>query len=337
MSTGSSHVDPSLGCAPTATTPIRPLRMAMAISLVYLAICAVYIAISSNMAADTAASVEELRSIETLKGLLFVLVTSAVFFWVVYIFCRRIYRQSRLILRQAHDLVSSERLVMAGTLTASFTHDLSNYVSSVVGNATLIRDATDEPDVRESADQILAAGRIMADTIRRINMSVELHVPGEAVAIDAGAVTRRVLDSARRHASLERRDLRFEPAGDLTCRLNVDLYARAVFNVIINAAEATADGGVVQVELKDRDDHMVVEVHDDGPGVPEDMRERIFEVFHSTKPDGHGLGLLSLKLCAEYHEGRIDVQPSDLLGGACFSLWIPMSREAGEESSGPSI
>ena len=67
---------------------------------------------------------------------------------------------------------------------------------------------------------------------------------------------------------------------------------------------------------------MTVEVHDDGPGIPAALREKIMEPFFTTKEDGNGLGLLSLKLCAEQHGARIRIDTSHL-GGACFALVSP--------------
>jgi two-component system sensor histidine kinase DctS len=66
-------------------------------------------------------------------------------------------------------------------------------------------------------------------------------------------------------------------------------------------------------------------VADNGPGVHEDDREHIFSAFYSTKEGGMGMGLAICRSIVEAHHGRIEVSRDSLLGGACFSVWLPLS------------
>jgi len=79
-----------------------------------------------------------------------------------------------------------------------------------------------------------------------------------------------------------------------------------------------------------QEDEAIVEVHDDGPGVPLAQRSKIFAPFHTTKEVGSGLGLVSVKVCAEQHGGRVVVSESDL-GGACFRVTLPIGRSAPDD------
>jgi nitrogen-specific signal transduction histidine kinase len=69
-----------------------------------------------------------------------------------------------------------------------------------------------------------------------------------------------------------------------------------------------------------------IEVHDDGPGVAPELRDHVFDGFVTTKPEGSGLGLLSMRVAAFEHGGRVALADSDL-GGACFQLWLPREPE----------
>jgi two-component system sensor histidine kinase HydH len=69
-----------------------------------------------------------------------------------------------------------------------------------------------------------------------------------------------------------------------------------------------------------------IEVHDNGPGIPDDAKEAIFEAFYTSKPDGLGLGLVSVKVCADAHHGSVEVFRSDL-GGAAFRVRLPRVAE----------
>jgi signal transduction histidine kinase len=68
---------------------------------------------------------------------------------------------------------------------------------------------------------------------------------------------------------------------------------------------------------------VLIEIHDSGPGIEPDMRERIFEAFNTTKTSGFGLGLTSVKIYADIHKGKVEVGESNL-GGACFRITLPV-------------
>ena len=97
-------------------------------------------------------------------------------------------------------------------------------------------------------------------------------------------------------------------------------------NMILNAAEATGVSGAIQVRLRRIGGRAEIEVHDDGPGIDADLEEKIFEPFFTSKANGNGLGLLSLRLCAEQHHGEIRLDRSEL-GGACLVLSLPLPGE----------
>jgi signal transduction histidine kinase len=84
-------------------------------------------------------------------------------------------------------------------------------------------------------------------------------------------------------------------------------------------------GHVVVTSRRDGDG-AVIEIHDDGPGVPESMRARIFDPYFTTKTDGTGLGLAIVKKIVVEHGGEIEVGASSTLGGACFALRLPGLR-----------
>jgi signal transduction histidine kinase len=94
------------------------------------------------------------------------------------------------------------------------------------------------------------------------------------------------------------------------------------------ALDAVHDRGRVKVRIQaGPDGSAIVEVHDDGPGVPESQRARLFEAFYTTKKEGTGLGLLSAKKCAELHGGKIEVLASPL-GGVCFRAHLADAADA---------
>ena len=105
-----------------------------------------------------------------------------------------------------------------------------------------------------------------------------------------------------------------------------------LLNLVLNAADATGGRGRIEVRSFEEDGAHVLEVHDDGPGVPLDIREEVFRAFFTTKADGNGLGLLSVRACAELHGGTAEIGDSPL-GGACFRVTL-RSAEGPDEPVG---
>jgi two-component system, NtrC family, nitrogen regulation sensor histidine kinase NtrY len=103
-----------------------------------------------------------------------------------------------------------------------------------------------------------------------------------------------------------------------------DLLEQAVINLIRNAAEAAADAETpcVTVTCELRDTELVIAVADNGPGLSEQQRDRIFIPFYTTKPDGSGIGLSLARQIAFAHRGRIDYQPNQPRGSV-FSIVLP--------------
>jgi len=100
-----------------------------------------------------------------------------------------------------------------------------------------------------------------------------------------------------------------------------------VVNLVVNAAEATSSEGTIEVRLVLEPTRAIVEVHDDGPGIREDAREAVLRAYHTTKPDGTGLGLATVKTCAEAHGGCVEIGTSPL-GGALVRVVLPMAAGA---------
>ena len=88
--------------------------------------------------------------------------------------------------------------------------------------------------------------------------------------------------------------------------------------------QAAGEKGIIEARVRGEDNAVVIEVHDNGPGVPPERRAELFSALVTTKPDGNGLGLFSVKACATGLGGRVDVSESPL-GGALFRIHLPRS------------
>jgi signal transduction histidine kinase len=140
----------------------------------------------------------------------------------------------------------------------------------------------------------------------------------------------------------ERKDIRIEcevPEGvSLVVEGDDDLLHRAVFNLVLNAVQASPNGGVVHVDVTAGSFEplpvgvsfaggtVALRVRDSGTGIPAEIRDRLFDPFFTTKPGGSGLGLAVVQRAIEAHRGLVFVDSSG--NGTRFTIVLPRSQPA---------
>lgn len=297
----------------------------------YALLAALYIVVSSRLAADMSASVEQMRRIETLKGVLFVTVTALAVFFGAWVLMSRLERAHSEIRRRDAAILSSDRRVFAGLLAATTAHDANNVLMGVIADLEeLPRLLGADPRVERlnaAIDRLIALNRRLMGTVRQGR-------EGEATEVHLLREIRASLDSIRTHLLVRGCDLRVSGDDALTLRTHPLLVHQIVANLVVNAAEATKSHGRIDVTLARDDGYAVIEVHDDGPGVPAERRAGLFDALVSTKTEGTGLGLFSVKSCAAALGGTAEVGVSPL-GGACFAVRLPLEMLAHEATSAP--
>jgi signal transduction histidine kinase len=306
--------------------PLHPFTLALVLSLLYVVLCGAYIVFSGVIAAGLAESVHELERVEIAKGLIFVLATGALFFALAFTVLRRISLQEIRVIQQKSALLESERRAMVGIFAASIAHDIANILVVARGNLRVIEDTL--RDEREKADARNTLRRSLEElkVLTRRLVSIEHErIPIEAGDFELDQLVREVVALARSHINVRSCTVRVTANDPVTIYGNRSMLAMLLLNLILNAADATRGRGRIDVSLRRLDSEALLEVQDDGPGVPAERREAIFDAFYSSKAHGTGLGLLTVKVCAEEHGGRVAVSESEL-GGACFRVTLPRER-----------
>ncbi len=227
--------------------------------------------------------------------------------------------------RQA-QLVHSEKMAAYGQLAAGLAHEIGNPLSSIQAQLQRVRHADGDDKVDETlevvgdeVERIQGLLRNMVDLARRPRTAPEL-VSVNRVVENAAQLLRHDPDSRPATFHLELADdLPAVRAGD-------DRLTQVVLNLGINARDALDGEGEVRIETGVDGDEVVVRVDDSGPGVPEHLRERIFEPHFTTKPkgEGTGLGLFVTERIVEELDGEIAYRDSDL-GGASFEVRLPVA------------
>ena len=235
-------------------------------------------------------------------------------------------RSYELLARTQLALVERERLAAIGELAAVVAHEVRNPLA-VIFNCIGTLEKTGG-----QGEATLPLLGILSEEANRLNQIVsellDFARPGEVRLLDESLediVTGAVGAVKGAQATPVEIDLEFDrkPRPQM---LDARLMRRAVINLVTNAVQASPLGGRIVVRVVDEVDGdapgALLEVTDDGPGIPPSVQARIFEPFFTTKAFGTGLGLSIVKHVADVHHGKVTVRSGDGLG-TTFTLRLP--------------
>ncbi len=304
------------------TTLLRqPTRFAAVIAGAYLAVGWTYILVSTYLASVWTSSAQSMTYIEWAKGLAFIGVTALFLYLLTLYLLRRVGAENHAVLRAREALSELERGATAGIILQSIVHDFRNQTQVAWGNMQLLaQHMARMPETQRTILQSIehSVGQLV-ETLERDHEAGVRSVTRDPTRMDLPSYIGACVDLAHRHPKVLGCDVRLIAPEPVMFYGYKPLIHDAMTNLVINAAEAVNGAGTIEVRVTSQPDGAAVEVHDNGEGVPEPVRELIFKAFYTTKDGGTGLGLLSVRTCAEMHLGRVQVTPSPL-GGACFRM-----------------
>lgn len=296
-------------------------RYAALLAGVYVALNSAYIVLSSALAAGASHSVEELRRIETIKGIVYVVVIAALIFLGARWAMRRMERDAQELRRREQALLVNEGRIFAGLIAASIAHDANNVLMVALSELDLMEES--DGGIRGRARLRQAVERLVGLN-RRLLDSTQGMVPPNAPPLDAREAVRETLAILRSHADLRRCRVTCDGDAGVLIAASPALVHQLVGNLVLNAAQAGGSDGQIEVRVLARGQDALIEVHDNGPGVPAERRAELFTALTSTRTGGHGLGLFSVKACATRLGGGVEVEDSPL-GGALFRIRLPLA------------
>jgi two-component system sensor histidine kinase HydH len=221
------------------------------------------------------------------------------------------------------DLVSratrSERLATFGQLVGSIGHELRNPLGVIESSLFLLRGRTGDDDrVKKHLDRIGEQVRLSNQIITGLlDMVRDRPLPRQAVEV--AALLGRAGDAVARPPGVS---LTTDAPEGLAVRGDPVQLGQALVNLLTNAVQAVGAGGAIRLAARAEGGLVTLDVEDDGPGVDEAVRGRIFEPLITTKEHGNGLGLALVKRVAERHGGSVAHEPR-AGGGTRFTLRLP--------------
>jgi two-component system sensor histidine kinase PilS (NtrC family) len=227
-------------------------------------------------------------------------------------------------LREMEAVVErEERLSAVGRLAAGLAHEIRNPLASLSGSVQLLKEVNPSPlhdIVLREVTRLNDLVEQFLDSARPVSLDLQ---PTQADAI-VGDVATAFRNDPRFHGRRVVRT-RFEKLPLVV--LDGARFHQVVWNLLLNAAQATPDYGTIELSATARGTDLVVSVRDDGVGMPPEAVARIFDPFYTTRSGGTGLGLANVDRIVRAHGGRIEVE-SEPGEGTCFTLVFPIAGPA---------
>ncbi len=233
--------------------------------------------------------------------------------------------------RIGDEIEMSRRLSASGRLTRGVAHEVKNPINAIVLHLQLLRNklAQQEPDTRRHMD-------IIDTEIRRLDRVVQtlvdftrprdLHLEEVDLRRLMEEVAQLAAPDAEQHGVTIQRHM---PEQRLPIKVDIDLMKQALLNVVINGVQAMPQGGLLTISARRENSFVVAEIRDEGGGIPQDMHDKIFELYFTTKKDGSGIGLAQTYQILQWHYGSVDFESAEGTG-TIFRFHIPAVAAAME-------
>ncbi len=236
-------------------------------------------------------------------------------------------RDAESVHRIEDEIELSRRLAAIGRLTSGVAHEVKNPINAIVVHLEVLRQKlhSTDPDTRRHMD-------VIGNEIRRLDRVVQTLVdftrPVELRLTESDL--RKLVDEVVMLAgpAAEQHKVRIErQAGKdpLPARVDADLVKQALLNIVLNGVQAMPGGGSLRLACHREGDGALITVSDQGPGIPAELRDKVFNLYFTTKKGGSGIGLAMAYRVVQLHHGSVEF--NSVAGqGTTFSLRFPLSE-----------
>jgi len=240
----------------------------------------------------------------------------------------KLHQETQLLLEAETQLSAAQKLSALGQLSASMAHEIKNPLSSIKGTAEILLDEfpKDHPK-REFVEILLKETTRLNNTVEEVLQFSRRDLPGkgkknipdEPLSQVIERVT-NLLGSQLRKKSISLSMTGWEIGKDLP--VVGEKLSQVFLNILLNAIDATPPKGEIIITTTKLDNVYSVSIKDNGPGIPDELKDKIFDPFYSTKDGGTGLGLSISKKIIESYSGTLTLSNAES-GGVCFTVFLP--------------
>jgi hypothetical protein len=224
------------------------------------------------------------------------------------------------------QLQIADRLAAIGKISGGVAHEVKNPLNAIllhveVARAKLAAGDTDVgPQMEIIAREILRLDRVVK-TFLDFTRPVELNL----TTVPLDGLVGEIVELARPQAAASRIRIEVQPQAEgAEVRIDRDLLKQAVLNVVVNAIEAMPDGGELRFRSSANAEAAEIRISDTGPGIPAELRDKVFRLYFTTRSNGSGIGLAMTFRIVQLHDGTIDFT-SEPGKGTTFSIRLPVA------------
>jgi signal transduction histidine kinase len=232
--------------------------------------------------------------------------------------------------RTHRELLDAERLATIGRMASSISHDLRHSLAAVVANAEFLCESNLTPRQREDlyAEIRIAVSQMteLIDSLLEFSRTRESLRPTYG---DVRSAIDRAVQGVKAHPEFQRIRIRISGDGSSEGWFDFKKLERALLNLLLNACEVVPpESGKIDIELQRRGESLEIRIQDNGPGIAEAVRDRLFEPFVSHgKENGTGMGLTVVQKILQDHGGDVVVEQTSA-SGTTFRINIPLNPSA---------
>jgi signal transduction histidine kinase len=236
-------------------------------------------------------------------------------------------RMRKSLQKTQRELLDAERLATIGRMASSISHDLRHSLAAVLANAEFLCESNLTPEQREDLyAEIGIAVNQMTDLIESL---LEFSRTRESLRPSFGDVRSavdRAVQGVKAHPEFQRIRIRIIGDGSTEGWFDFKKLERALLNLLLNACEAVpAESGKIQIGLQRKSENLEIRIEDNGPGIADAVRDRLFEPFVSHgKENGTGMGLTVVQKILQDHGGEVAVERTSA-SGTTFLVNIPLN------------
>lgn len=240
-----------------------------------------------------------------------------VLLWAVGIALERVLTRH---LRMQAEADRNERLALIGRMTATLAHEIRNALGAVKGYTQWVDEKTALSDPRKQGLSIALKGTERIESLVNELLLFAREETFSSAPVDLPPLLESLV---REEAAGWPGQVAVDSVVGVRVLADPDRLRRILANGVRNAIQAMGETGVLRIGANRAGKRVRIFIEDSGPGIPETERPRLFTPFHTTKPDGTGLGLAYAKKAVEAMKGRIDLRNREDGSGAVFEILLP--------------
>jgi len=238
------------------------------------------------------------------------------------VLCGEIHRLTVELEAKNRQLARKDRLAELGRMASHVAHEVRNSLMPVTLSLSLLqRRLAEDNESRPLLDRLAGGLTAVQSAVEELLQFSGDRAP-RPTCFAVRPLLRDVVDSLAPQLAAQHVSVDVEVDATTHCTADRDMLRRAVLNLLLNALDALPNGGHLHVTAQGGISGLILDVADDGDGIPADVLPRLFEPFFTTKSGGTGLGLAIVQRIAEVHGGEV-MASNRPTGGAAFTILLP--------------